>query len=92
MTKPPELTATIIPLWERQDERKRISQTISRVKEWREQLKSAQTFVLSRTAEEYKDRQAEMFTSQMGAVDLCLQLLEISHAGLIMSPKNWSQE
>ena len=86
------MAATVIPLWEHQDERKRIGQNVSRLREWREQLKSAQTFVLSRTADEFKDRQAAVFVSNMAAVDLTIMLLEVSKAGLLMSPGAWEKK
>lgn len=86
---PPQLEAVLIPLWQQPEERKRISQTITRLKEWRGQLKDAQAFVLSRTAEEFKDRQAAIFVSNIGGVDLAITLLEVSHAGMILAPEGW---
>lgn len=89
LTKEELFDQIIIRRWEEPEARKLMSQTHQKLSEVLQQLKTAQASCLMRCDDVYKERLAEFYVSQLGAVELTLILLTAAKNGILFAPKGW---
>ncbi len=79
----------VIRKWEEPESRKLMKGAHSKLSEVLQQVKTAQASLLMRCDPVYRERLAEVFVSQLGALECTLVMLKIAANGVLMVPKGW---
>lgn len=82
----------VVRLWKTREHAKAMRQLQSKLSEFLNDLKTAQSLILERTEDEYKERTAGFFVNHLGAIELSLTLVRTAADGILFSPKGWQKQ